>query len=220
MILLTFFYSLFYQILLLLHGDVETNPGPNKKYKPFTCCHWNVNSLTAHNMVKLSSIAAYNTIHKYDFICISETYLDSSVPTDDRDTLINDYNLIHADHPSNNKRGVVCIYYQESLAVQLVETNYLRECLLCEVSINNKKGYVAVLYRSPSQNSLEFDNFILKFEKMISDINSANPHFSIILGHFNTRSNNWWQGDTQTSEGSRIDYLITSYGFQQLISEK
>ena len=138
LILLNFFYSLFYQILLLLHGDVETNPGPNKKYKPFTCCHWNVNSLAAHNMVKLSSIAAYNTIHKYDFISISETYLDSSVHTDDRDILINGYNIICADHPSNNKRGGVCIYYQESLAVQLVKTNYLSECLLCEVSINKK----------------------------------------------------------------------------------
>ena len=31
----------------------------------FTCCHWNVNSLTAHNMLKLSSITAYNSIHKY-----------------------------------------------------------------------------------------------------------------------------------------------------------
>ena len=108
LILLNLFYSLFYQILLLLHSDVETNPSPNKKYKPFTCCHWNVDSLTAHNMMKLSSIAAYNTIHKYDFICISETYLDSSVPTDDRATLINGYNLIHADHPRNNKRW--CVY--------------------------------------------------------------------------------------------------------------
>ena len=92
LILLNLFYSLFYQILQLLHGDVETNPGPNKKYKPFTCCHWIVNSLTVHNMVKLSLIAAYNTIHKYDFICISETYLDSSASTDDRDTLINGNN--------------------------------------------------------------------------------------------------------------------------------
>ena len=54
---------------------------------------------------------------------------------------------------------------------------------------------------------------------MISDINSSNPHFSIILGDFNVRSNNWWQGDTLTSEALRIDYLTTSYGFQQLISE-
>ena len=71
------------------------------------------------------------------------------------------------------------------------------------------KGYVAVLHRSPSQNSLEFDNFILTFEMMLSDINSSNPHFSIIIGDFNVRSNNWWQGDTQTSEGSQIDYLTT-----------
>ena len=66
-----------------------------------------------------------------------------------------------------------------TLAVQLVKTNYVSECLLCEVSINNKKGYIPVLYRSSSQNSLEFDNFILNFKKMLSDINSSNPHFSI-----------------------------------------
>ena len=71
----------------------------------------------------------------------------------------------------------------------------------------------------PAKNSLEFDNFILNFEEMLSDINSSNPHFSIILGDFNARSHNWWQGDTQTSEGSRIDYLTTSSGFQQIISE-
>ena len=55
---------------------------------------------------------------------------------------------------------------------------------------------------------------------MLSDITFSNPHFSIILGDFNARSNNWWQDDTQTSEGSRIDYPTTSYGFQQLISER
>ena len=114
-------------------------------------------------MVQLLSIADYNTIHKYDFISICETYLDSSLRTDDRETLINDYNLNRADHSSHNKRGSVCIYYRESLAVQLVETNYLSKCLLCEVSINDKKSNVAVLYRSLSENSLEFDNFILNF---------------------------------------------------------
>ena len=139
LILMNFFYSFFSENLLLLHGDIEANPGPNKKYKSFTCCHWNVNSFAANNMLKLSSIAAYNSIHKYDFICISETYLDSSVQSDDRDISINGYNLIRADLPSNNKRGGVCIYYRESLAVQLVKTNYLNQCLLCEISFNNEK---------------------------------------------------------------------------------
>ena len=120
LIFMNFFYSFFSENLLLLHGDIETNPGPNKNYKSFTCCHWNVNSLTAHHMLKLSSIAAYNSVHKYNFICISETYLDSPVKLDDRDISINGYNLIRADLPSNNKRGAVCIYYRESLVIQLI----------------------------------------------------------------------------------------------------
>ena len=77
--------------------------------------------------------------------------LDSSVRTDDRDISINVDNLIRADHPSNNKRDGMSIYYRESVAVELVESNYLSDCLLCEISINNKKGYIAVLHRSPSQ---------------------------------------------------------------------
>ena len=176
-----------------------------------------MNSLSAHNLLKLSSITAYNTIYKYDFICISETYLDSSVQSDD--ISINGYKLICADHPSNSKRGGVCIFYRESLAVQSIKINYLNECLLCEVSINNKKSYIAVLYRSPSQNSLEFDNFTLSFEKLLCEINSFKPDFSIILGDFNARSNSWWIGDIETSELSRINALTTSYRFQQLISE-
>ena len=219
LILINFFYSFFSENLLLLHGGIEANPSPNKRYKSFTCCNWNFNSLTAHNMLKLTSIAAYNSVHKYDFICISETYLDSSVQSDDRNISVNGYNLIRADHPSNNKRDGVCIYYRESFAVQLVKTNYLNECRLCEVSFNNKKGYIAVLYRSPSQNRLDFDTFNSNFEKILGDTHSFNPDFSIILGDFNARSNTWWVGDTQTSEVSQIDSLTTSYGFRQIISE-
>ena len=105
------------------------------------------------------------------------------------DISINGYNLIHADHPSNNKRGGACIYYCESLAVQLVKTNYLYKCLPCEVSFKNKKGYIAVLYKPPRQNQLEFDTFISNFEKMFGDIHSFNPDFSIILDDFTARSN-------------------------------
>ena len=45
----------FLHTLLLQHGDIETNPGPWKeKTKNLTCCHWNVNSLIAHNLSWLS----------------------------------------------------------------------------------------------------------------------------------------------------------------------
>ena len=88
---------------------------------------------------------------------------------------------------------------------------------------NNKKGYIAVLYKFPSQKGLEFDTFISSFENMLSDVHSFNPDFSIIHGHFNARSNKWWVSDTQISkgllEGWQNHSLRTFYGFRQITSE-
>ena len=85
--ILLFFCSTIIFLLLVQHGDIEINPGPKKKQpKYFSCCHWNVSSLLAH--YKISLLTAYNTIHQYDVICVSETFLDSSVPLDDHNLCI------------------------------------------------------------------------------------------------------------------------------------
>ena len=89
-------------ILLLQHGDIETNPGPQKEKKEdFSCCHWNVNSHIACNLSKLFQLEAYNSVHKYDFICISETFFGSSIQEGDKNIQLDRYNLLRADHPSN-----------------------------------------------------------------------------------------------------------------------
>ena len=61
-------------------------------------------------------------MYKHDFICLTETYLDSSVP----DILLetDGYNLVRADHPNHTKRGGVCIYYKESLPVRVINLSY------------------------------------------------------------------------------------------------
>ena len=98
-------------------------------------------------------------MYKHDFICLSETYLDSSTP----DSLleINGYILVRADHPNNIKGGRVCIYYDESLPVRVISLPYLKEALLLEMTCNNKKVTVSVIYRSPTQNNSEFDSFFV-----------------------------------------------------------
>ena len=63
-------------------------------------------------------------------MCISETCLDSSVSLDDKDIAVEGYNILHADHPRNHKKDGVSIYYNESLAVQLININYLNKYLL------------------------------------------------------------------------------------------
>ena len=41
--------------------------------------------------------------------------------------MLEGYNLIPSDHPSNTKRGGVCIYYKESVVVRLVGITSLLE---------------------------------------------------------------------------------------------
>ena len=57
-------------------------------------------------------------------------------------SLIQGYNLVRADHPHNIKRGGVAIYHKESMAICFLDVSNLTECLLCEININNKKGYL------------------------------------------------------------------------------
>ena len=89
-------------------GDIEKNPGPKpSSYQNFSICHWNLNSISVHNFLKLPLLRAHITVHKFDVICLSETYLDSSILHDDKNLQIPDYNLHNEDHPSNVKRGGV-----------------------------------------------------------------------------------------------------------------
>ena len=218
--MLAFFYNILLSIFILKAGDIELNPGPKKiPYSYFSCCHWNVNSLAADNYSKVLALKAHNSTYKYDFTCISQTFLDSSFEPDDKDLLLDGYNLIRSDHPSNTKRGGVYIYYKESLAVHLVDITSFPECLVCEVTIQNKKGYVAVMYRSPSQSSIEFESSLSGFEDMLSNVLSSKSQFTVILGDFNARSSTWWSNDITNINGTLIDSLTTTHGFKQLISD-
>ena len=96
-----------------LSGDIELNPEPkSNSCKNFSVCHWNWNSISAHKFSKVSLLSAYTSLHSFDIICLSETYLDSSILSHDRNLEVQGYGLIRANHPSNIKRGGVCICYK------------------------------------------------------------------------------------------------------------
>ena len=68
-----FILSLLYLCsLLLLHEDIESNPGPrNSKNHLPSFCHWNLNSLSAHNFAKmllLKHIMLYTSTILYVFL--------------------------------------------------------------------------------------------------------------------------------------------------------
>ena len=136
-------------------------------------------------------------MYKHHFICLSETYLDSLTP--DGLLEIEGYNLVCADHPNNIRRGGVCIYYKESLQVQVISLPYLKEALLLEMTYNYKKVKVSVIFRSPSQSNSKFDLFLSNFNKLLRDISKRKPSLSVITGEFNARSSSWWPKDINTT---------------------
>ena len=128
----SFFFNLFCCLFLQQHGDIEVNPRPKKKaaVEHFSCCHWNVNSLAAHDYKKFS-LLEYNAIHHCDLTCVSETYRDSSISNDENNISIKGYSLVRADQPSNTKQGGVCIYYKESLGARIKDIPNIAESTFC-----------------------------------------------------------------------------------------
>ena len=138
-------------------------------------------------------IIAYNTLQKFDVICISETYLNSSV--NENLVLIPGDPFLRSDHRGNLKKDGVCLYYKENLSLRQIETPYFSQCLLCELIIQNKVGYIAAIHRSPSHSVNEFDDFLLNFEKRLNQVSQLKSSFLVALDDFNARSRSWWCED-------------------------
>ena len=120
--------------LIILRGDAEVNPGPkNSVSECLSVCCWYLNSISAHDYSKLFLLKACILAHKSDIICLSETYLDSTVPLDDDNLVISGYNLICSDHPSNTSRRGVCLYYKNYLPLRVL--NILKKCLNFELKV-------------------------------------------------------------------------------------
>ena len=115
------FYNSFLLILVLKSVDIELNSEPNKKsHSYFSCCHCSVNSLPSDIYIEVAGLKAYNSICKYDFIYVSETFLNHSFESNHKNLMIGGYNLIRSEHSSNTKRVGVSIYYKQSVAVCIV----------------------------------------------------------------------------------------------------
>ena len=138
-------------LMIKISGDIELNPGPKQKQdQSFSICHWNLRSIPAHNFQKLALLQSYISSNKVDILCLSETFLNSDISCDDNNLQLPGFDLIRADHPSNTKRGGVCIYYWNFLTLKLINIHYLNECITFEIKLGHKICNFVSLYRSPN----------------------------------------------------------------------
>ena len=157
-----------------LSGNIELNLGPkSNSCEKFPVCHWNLNSISAHNFSKISLLNAYTSLRNFDIVCLSETYFSSCILSHDPNLEVQGYDLFRANHPSNVKRSG-----------NITNINFLQECLTIELIIKNKLYLLVALYRSPSQLHNKFSSFITNLESTLQAITLRKPFLTMILGDF------------------------------------
>ena len=151
--------------------------------------------------------------------CLPEAYLNSETLSNNEKLNMLGYNLSRADHLSNTKRGRVCIYFKESLQLRLYNISYLNECICNEIMIpNNLRNFIS-LYRSPSQSSDEFENFVYNLDFMLEALTHKNHFLTVIIWDFNAKFNKSCSTDETTHKATRLDNLTSQYGLTQLLKE-
>ena len=83
-----------------------------------------------YNYTEISLMTAYVLMHNFGTICLCETYLNSETSKDHQNLEISCYVMLRAYHPSNNKRGVVCIFYKTTLPLRVLNISYLMNALI------------------------------------------------------------------------------------------
>ena len=141
----------------------------------------------AHDLIKLPLIEAHTT-NVFDILCLSETFLDWSIPNGDNRINIAGYSLLREDHLSNTKKRGIRIYYKDFLPlIKKNDVSDLKACLVTEITVDHEKCFFTCLYRSPGQNCDQFSDFCKDFSILYNNINDHRLLCSVIVGNFNAR---------------------------------
>ena len=194
----------FHHLPLLQSSDTEINPGPLKSSR-VNFCHWNLNG--NGNFFKAPLIEASTKANNIDIICLSVTFLDSTILVNDERLYIKGYSMIAADYSSCTKRGDVCLYYKEHLPLsRKIDVCKLNECAVTEIIVNKEICFLRCLYRSPNQNQEQFESFCENLIDVLSGINNQQPACSILV-------------DKDSKAGQDIDTFTTTSGYTQIIGQ-
>ena len=160
---------------------MEINQG--LKQSSLSFCHWNLNGVAAHEFIKVSLLQGYITERDLD-ICLSETFLNSSLDSEDGWLKIEGYNLIRSDQPSGSKKGGVCVYYKEHIPLlRRYDLCTLSNCLVTKFVWKSKSASLPVITDHQTQHELE--NFCTSLDTLMDHINNELTILLVITGDLN-----------------------------------
>ena len=163
----------------------------------------------------MQSLITYNSKHKFDFICLFESHINSEILSNDSNVQIPSYNFAGMNQPLNNKRGGYLIYKKCSLHLKVMDVSFVQECISFEIKISDKTCNFTSLYRTPNQAKYEFENFIKDLELSLEHIANKSPVLTAVLDNFNARMQGWYQKNITTFKGYRIKMATSQFSLSQ-----
>ena len=136
--------------------------------------HLNIRSL----LPKINDIKCLLRNKKYDVLALSETWLDSGIPS--CSVSVDNYSLVRRDRVGA-RGGGVCLYIKRGVSFKKIQTSPTLEQLCISLTISNIQLSLCVIYRPPNQN---VNVFIDELETTVSNLLQLSDSF-LILGDTN-----------------------------------
>ena len=200
-------------LLLLLSGDIETNPGPvttensipiisKSCSSNITIAHYNVQSFFQKKDI------IFAELQNFDIIALSETWLSDSVSSDD--IIFNNYHIPFRKDRISDAHGGILIYVSDKLySKRRVDLEIPGiECIWLEVKSKNKSFLFSTFYRPPNSKT----DILTRFENSIGLAIDDNKDDIIITGDFNLNL-------LKSTTSIKIDNISQQYGLTQMVKD-
>ena len=186
--------SIILQLIILLCGDIEMNPGP-RDWSDISICHSNIRSIRS-NTEKLKHISCA-LAGRYDIITLSETWLNSKC-SNNALHLSGYQDPIRKDREDDTGYGGVLVWVSDSIAAKRrkeFEVPNL-EALWLEIRTKNNKFLLCTIYRPPNT----WYKFWDLFQESVNLAKESNIHYLVLAGDLNA--------DPNSAPGLRLQEFI------------
>ena len=144
------FLALVLQILSVISGSVERNPGPDMSKINVSFAVWNLDIFPARDFDTIPLIESLQNTYDFDMLGVCESMLTGSISNEE--LFINGFcpSPFRSDKSPTTRNGGVCLYFNESLPIkERCDLEIIPVTVVAEVKINRKKNIYCSLVLSP-----------------------------------------------------------------------